>query len=363
MTATPEMLEIRGLARDFAAAELRPHAERWDADRALDDDVAAKIAELGFFGMLVPEERGGMGFGLATYLSALEELAWGEPGAALLVAQSVIAADVLVRFGGSAHEANVAALASGELLGCVAIAEADSTDGAHAPASAVEHDGGWKFSGSSPWVTNGARAGIAVVLAEAGGTPALFALTPDMGYTTGSPAATMGFRSVDLVPLDFDGVDAPADARLGWSGSDARAALDPLGCLSAAAIAIGISQAALDHAVRYANEREQFGRPIRHFEGIQFKLAEMATRTAAARCLMQRAADRPEDAAAAAMAKLAAGSCAMYVTTDAVQIFGGYGYMRDYPVEKLMRDAKAMEMLHGTSEMQRLRIAAALYAD
>ncbi|HSK18129.1 MAG TPA: acyl-CoA dehydrogenase family protein [Longimicrobiales bacterium] len=363
MTATPEMLEIRGLARDFAAAELRPHAERWDADRALDDDVAAKIAELGFFGMLVPEERGGMGFGLPTYLTALEELAWGEPGAALLVAQSVLAADVLVRFGGSTHEHDVDALAAGEVLGCVAFAEPDSADGAGAPTNAVEHDGSWTLNGSSPWVTNGARAGVAVVLAQADGTPALFALTPDMGYTSGVPAATMGLRSVDVVPLDFNGVQAPADARLSWSGNDARAALDPLGCLSAAAIAVGISQAALDHAVHYANEREQFGQPIRSFEGIQFKLAEMATRTAAARCLIQRAAERPDDPAAAAMAKLAAGSCAMYVTTDAVQIFGGYGYMRDYPVEKLMRDAKAMEMLHGTSEMQRLRIAAALYAD
>jgi alkylation response protein AidB-like acyl-CoA dehydrogenase len=126
---------------------------------------------------------------------------------------------------------------------------------------------------------------------------------------------------------------------------------------------VGIAQAALDHAVRYASEREQFGRAIRNFEGIQFKLAGMATGTAPARALIEQAASRPDDEAASAMAKLAAGSCAMHVTTDAVQIFGGYGYMRDYPVEKLMRDAKAMEMLHGTSEMQRLHIAATLYAE
>jgi alkylation response protein AidB-like acyl-CoA dehydrogenase len=363
VSATQEIMEIRGLARDFAAAELRPNAERWDAERALDDDVPGKIAELGFFGMLVPEESGGMGFSLGTYLGALEELAWGEPAAALLVAQSVIAADVLTRFGGSEQTVLLGALAAGEQLGCIALAEEESSTDAHVAAQAVEGSDGWSFTGTKQWVTNGAAAGVAIVLADAEGAHALFALTPDNGYRTGGRAATMGLRAVPVVSLELDGVSARSDARLGWSGADAHAAIDPLGSLSAAAIAVGIAQAALDHAVGYAGEREQFGRPIRSFEGIQFKLAEMATRTASARALIERAAERPQDAAAAAMAKLAAGSCAMYVTTDAVQIFGGYGYMRDYPVEKLMRDAKAMEMLHGTSEMQRLRIAAALYAD
>lgn len=363
MSTTPEILEVRGLARDFAAAELRPNAERWDADRAIDDDVAAKIAELGFFGMLVPEESGGMGFSLSTYTGALEELAWGEPAVALLVAQSVIAADVLARFGGSHHGELLAGLASGEQQGCIAFAEDESSTDSHVDAKGVQGGDGWTLTGTKRWVTNGTGASVAIVLAETSGSPALFALTPDMGYSTGEPAATMGLRAVPVVSLDLNTVKAPAAARLDWSGSDPRAALDPLGSLSAAAIAVGIAQAALEHAVRYAAEREQFRRPIRTFEGIQFKLAEMATRTAAARALVDRAAARPDDMAAAAMAKLAAGSCAMYVTTDAVQIFGGYGYMRDYPVEKLMRDAKATEMLHGTSEMQRLRIAAALYAD
>ncbi|MGH7447631.1 MAG: acyl-CoA dehydrogenase family protein [Longimicrobiales bacterium] len=362
MTATEEMLEIRGLARDFAAAELRPHAERWDAARALDDDVPSKLAALGFFGMLVSEDSGGMGFDLPAYLAALEELAWGEAAAALLVAQSVIAADVLARFGGATHEQTLASLAAGEQLGCIAFAEDEH--GSHAAdARAVQDAGGWTFSGTKSWVTNGSNAGVAVVLATADGAPALFALTADTGYRAGAAAATMGLRAVPVVHLDLAGATAPAGARLSWTGTDPRDAIDPLGSLSAAAIAVGIAQAALEHAVRYASEREQFGTPIRSFEGIQFKLAEMATRTVAARALVERAARQPGDAAAAAMAKLAAGSCAMYVTTDAVQIFGGYGYMRDYPVEKLMRDAKAMEMLHGTSEMQRLRIAAALYAE
>ena len=361
MSTAAEILEIRGLARDFAAAELRPHAERWDAARATDADVVSKIAELGFFGMLVPEEQGGMGFSLPTFLAALEELASGEPAVALLVAQSVIAADVLSRFGSTAHREWVARLAAGEQTGCIALA--DNDHGSVTSASAHEEADGWTLSGTKPWVTNGADAAIAIVLVTAGAEQALFAVPTDAGSSTGRPAATMGLRAVPIVPLELNDVRLPASARLDWSGNDARAAIDPLGCLSAAAIACGIARAALEHAVRYAGEREQFGRSIRSFEGIQFKLAEMATRTSAARCLLERAAAEPDDAAAAAMAKLAAGSCAMYVTTEAVQVFGGYGYMRDYPVEKLMRDAKAMEMLHGTNEMQRLRIAAALYAD
>ncbi|HEX2167072.1 MAG TPA: acyl-CoA dehydrogenase family protein [Longimicrobiales bacterium] len=363
MSTTSEMLEIRGLARDFAAAELRPNAERWDAERAVDDNVAAKIGELGFFGMLMPEEKGGMGLGLRTYLAALEELAWGETAVALLVAQSVIAADVIARFGGNDHDEILGSLAAGDKVGCIAFAEDESSTDDHVDASAEADGDGWSLSGVKQWVTNGAAADVAIVLANAAGEPALFALDSASGYRVGDRAATMGLRAVPVVSLDVTGVRAPAGARLAWSDTDTRSAIDPLGSLSAAAIAVGLSQAALEHAVRYANEREQFGRPIRSFEGIQFKLAEMATRTVAARALVERAADQPEDAGAAAMAKLAAGSCAMYVTTDAVQIFGGYGYMRDYPVEKLMRDAKAMEMLHGTSEMQRLRIAAALYAD
>jgi alkylation response protein AidB-like acyl-CoA dehydrogenase len=361
MSTTSEVQEIRSLARDFAAAQLRPHAERWDADRALDEDVTASIAELGFFGMLVPESHGGMGFDTAVYVSALEELAWGEPAVALLVAQSVIAADVLVRHGGEAHGSLIEALALGQRLGCIALAPDDGSGDARGP-SAAGTDDGYRLSGTSPWVTNGAAADVAIVLASLANEMALFAVERDAGFRTGPAAATMGMRAVPLVELDVDGVNVPASARLAWSGTDSRGAIDPLGSLSAAAIAVGISQAALDHAVRYANEREQFGRPIRNFEGIQVKLAEMSTRTVAARCLIERAA-AADDVTSAAMAKLAAGSCAMYVTTEAVQIFGGYGYMRDYPVEKLMRDARAMEMLHGTSEMQRLRIAAALYTD
>jgi alkylation response protein AidB-like acyl-CoA dehydrogenase len=221
----------------------------------------------------------------------------------------------------------------------------------------VPHDKGWLLAGTKPWVTNGAAADLAVVLAGGGPDEALF-LVDSAAWSAGKPWLTSGLRTVPVVPLVFE--DAPA-VRL-QTDSAARSVADTAGRLPVAAIAVGIAQAALEHAVRYAAEREQFGRPIRSFEGIQFKLAEMATRIAAARALVERAAMTGR-ADFASMAKLAAGSCAMFVTTEAVQIFGGYGYMRDYPVEKLMRDAKAMEIVHGTSEVQRLLIAASLYTD
>jgi alkylation response protein AidB-like acyl-CoA dehydrogenase len=354
VSAAPETLEIRGLARDFAAAELRPHTERWDADRSLAPDIVAKLAELGFFGMLVPEEQGGMGFELPTYVAALEELAWGEPAVALLVAESVIATDLITRHGAGNHAALVGELAAGEKIACIAFA-------ADGHVSAARSGADWKLTGSRDWVTNAAGADVAIVAAQDDAGTGLF-VVPAAGYTVESAAATMGLRAVPVNTIGID-VTVPDDARLRWTGADAQAALTPIGVLSATAIATAIAQAALDHAVSYAAQREQFGRPLRSFEGIQFKLAEMATRVSAARVLLERAAAAPQDGAAAAMAKLVAGTGAMFVTTEAVQIFGGYGYMRDYPVEKLMRDAKAMEILHGTNEMQRLRIAASLYAE
>ncbi|CAN5614022.1 acyl-CoA dehydrogenase [soil metagenome] len=354
--STAELTEIRGLARDFAAAELRPHTERWDADCAVDDDVLSKLAELGFLGMLVPESAGGMGMDLPTFLAALEELAWGEAGVAFLVAQSVTAADTIARLGGDAARSRLEPLAAGAETACLALAE-DGTDVSALGTRAERRGDGWVVTGTKAWVTNG-DADTAVVLADTEDGPALFTVGRD-GRTASERVATLGLRTAPILTVQFD--EAPAE-RLGAVAGE-HSVGDPVGVLAAAAIAVGIAQAALDHAVAYAAEREQFGRPLRSFEGIQHKLAEMATKTAAARALVERAATRPDDGAAAAMAKLAAGTCAMFVTTEAVQIFGGSGSTRDYPIKKTMRDAKAMEIVHGTSDVQRLRIAASLYSD
>ena len=345
--STGAVAEIRGLARDFALAELRPHTERWDHDRTLDDDVIAKVAELGFFGMLLPEDAGGMGFDVLSWTAALEELAWGEPSVALLVVHSAVVADLLSR--ADADGELLSSLASGAVLGCLALADGDTSVRAARSGDALT------LTGTKRWVTAADRAGIAVVSADTADGSALFSSTD---IRAGTRADTLGLRPLFIGDADVGGPaqhigDAPEE------GADAGV----LAALGTAAVAVGISAAALDHAVGYAAEREQFGRAIREFEGIQHKLAEMATRTAAARALVERAALLPDDVAATAMAKLAAGGCAMFVTTEAVQIFGGYGYMRDYPVEKLMRDARAMELMNGPSELQRRRIAQSLYSE
>jgi alkylation response protein AidB-like acyl-CoA dehydrogenase len=352
---THELQEIRELAHDFAAAELRPHSERWDGAAALDDDVMAKVAELGFFGMLTPESDGGMGFDLATWAAALQELAWGEPAVALVVAQSAVAADLIARHGSAAQrEQWLGALAAGEAVACIAFAE----DG-DVLQTRVERSGeGWRLRGRKRWVTYGDRAALALVLADSDDGAALVIVPRESGYRAGPPARTLGMKAVALVDLEFDG-DIPADNHVGTVGQDADD--DVIGRISAAAIAVGIARAALEHAIRYAGEREQFGRPIRSFDAIRHKLADMAARTAAAGALLEQACARPEDATMAAMAKLVAAECAMFVTTEAVQVFGGYGYMRDYPVEKLMRDAKATQIIHGVGDVLRLRIADALH--
>jgi alkylation response protein AidB-like acyl-CoA dehydrogenase len=347
--------ELRTLAREFAAAELRPYGEQWDAAGDLDDAVLGKVAELGFFGMLVAEADGGMGFDTAVYATALQELAWGEPAVALLVGQSALAADLIGRLGSpQQRERWLGRMAAGELIGCIAFAE----DGDGLQTRAVRQRDRWRLHGRKRWVTWGDRAALAVVLAATENGPALFIVPREAGIGSGGRAGTLGMRPVALVDIDFD-VALEAEYHLG--AADAVVSDDVIGRISAAAIANGIARAALEHAVRYAGEREQFGQPIRSFDGIRHKLADMSARTTAAEALLARAAADPADATAAAMAKLVAAECAMFVATEAVQIFGGYGYMRDYPVEKLMRDAKATQIIHGGSDAIRLLIADALY--
>jgi alkylation response protein AidB-like acyl-CoA dehydrogenase len=357
-----DMQEIRTLAREFAQSELRPHTERWDHDRSIDPSVHKQIAELGFFGMLTPEPFGGMGFDLATYAAVLEELAWGEPGVAVLVAQSANAATLIDRHGNDAQKQQwLEALASGTVMPCFAMAESEAgSDLSRIETKARQEKAGWTVSGSKAWVTNPSAAGVAFVLARADNQPRLFLVPKEAGWTVGAREHTPGLRPLEIADLVLDGVQVDQSGVLDARESQPSAPTGELGRLSIAAISVGLAQAALDHAVAYANEREQFGTKLRHFEGLQYKLADMAVRVEAARQLTQHAAERHEPLLMA-MAKLFASESAMWITTQAVQIFGGYGYMRDYPVEKLMRDAKAMELLEGANELQRVYIAQGLY--
>jgi alkylation response protein AidB-like acyl-CoA dehydrogenase len=366
--------EVRGLARQFAEAELRPGVEAWDRDGALDPSVLDQLAELGFFGMLCPEEHGGLAFDVDTYLVALEELAWGEPAVALTLSiHSAFAVTLLLRHGTEDQKSRwLPELASGQRVGVFALSEADAGSDAAAVAARADRDGdGWVLAGAKKWVTNGrlagGRSGLAVVIARTGkaGADGLSAFLVPMesdGWVVEARERTMGLRAVEVVTVRLDGLRLAGDALLGPEGKGFALAMEglDLGRLGIAAQAVGIGRAALDHALAYAGEREQFGRPIREFEAIQFKLADMATRVAAAGALLERAAAEGTGRWSS-MAKLFASEMAMFATTEAVQIFGGYGYMRDYPVEKLMRDAKATEIYEGTNEIQRVVIARDLY--
>jgi alkylation response protein AidB-like acyl-CoA dehydrogenase len=369
--STTEIQEIRQLARQFAESELRPHVEKWDHDAALDPQTLAQLAELGFFGMLIPEAYGGMEFDYPTYVSVIEELAWGEPSAALTVAATSFVANLIVRNGSDDQKRRwLEPIARGEVLACFAMSEPGAgSDGAALSTRAVREGNDWVINGDKKWVTNGGTAQLALLLARTGtsengvrGIGAFLVATDTAGYVIGKRETTMGFRPLEIVSVKLDNLRVGNDSLLGEPAQGflyASQTLD-VGRLAISAISLGIAQAALDYALGYADMREQFGEKLRKFEGMQFKLADMAIRVEATRALLERVAAEPTSMLSS-IVKVCASETAMWVTTQAVQIYGGYGYMRDYPVEKLMRDAKATEILEGTNEIQRVLIARELY--
>jgi alkylation response protein AidB-like acyl-CoA dehydrogenase len=378
---TEEQRELQTLARDFAEAELRPNTAAWDQERDLDDDVFGKLAESGFLGMRVPEEHGGLGFDLATYLAVLEELAWGDGAVALSVAiHNGPVTDLLVRHGTHAQkEAWLPRLATGEVVGAFALSEPDSGSDAASVSTQARRDGdGWRLDGEKRWVTNGARAGLVLVFARTSEDGlSVFLVEPGSeGYSVEEREVTLGLRASQTVTVRFDGVRVGSDGLLGEVDSGLHYALEALdlGRIGIAAQAIGIGRAALDHASRYALEREQFGTPIARFGALQAKLADAAQRLVGGRALLREAArawsspDAPRTGvdgvtAMAAMAKLAASEAASFAADEAIQIYGGYGYMRHYPVEKLLRDAKGAEIYEGTNEIMRRVIAGEVLRD
>lgn len=371
---TDEQREIRALAREFALGEIRPHAPEWDARRALDPGVFGKLGELGFMGMRIPETHGGLGFDLATYLLVLEELAWGDASLALGVAiHSGPVTSLLERYGSQAQKDRyLPRLASGEILGAFALSESEAGSDARALKSSWRRDGAARIlRGSKRWVTNGGMAGMIALFAREEGTENIsaFLLDPERhDYQVGRREKTMGMAAAEVVELHLDGVALEDDVLLGAEGEGFKYAMDAMeiGRLGIAAQAIGIARAAFEHARDYAGERKQFGQALSEFQATRFKLADMATRITRARALTAAAAhalegsrdpEGPTGGVMAAMAKATASEAAVWTADEAVQIFGGYGYMRDYPVERLLRDAKGTEIYEGTNEIMRLLIA------
>jgi alkylation response protein AidB-like acyl-CoA dehydrogenase len=367
-----EHLALRDMVRSFVAKEVRPRARRWDEDEAFPVETVVLLGRLGLMGAFVPEEYGGAGMDTVAYAIAVEEIARGDGSLALTVAShNSLCVSQILAFGTEAQKRTyLPGLASGRTLGAWALSEPGSGSDSLAMKTRAELRGDrWIINGSKMFITQGSVAGVYVILAvtnrERGkdGVTAFLVEAGAKGLSVGRKLDKLGMRSSDTAELFFEDLEVSKDNVLGEVNGGFRDAMSNLagGRISIAALAAGLGMAALEDALSYAKERRQFGQPIASFQAIQWKLADMATEIEAARLLTYRAAwlrdaGRPH-VHEAAMAKLFASEAAMRATIQAVQVLGGYGYMREYPAERFLRDAKLCEIGEGTSEVQRIIIA------
>jgi alkylation response protein AidB-like acyl-CoA dehydrogenase len=362
---------IQSLARELAEAEIVPHAADWDREHRFPDELVPKLAELGLLGVCVPEEYGGAGADFLSYVLVLEELSRADAGVGVTVAVHTSATTLpILAFG--THEQRdrfVPPLARGEHLGAFALTEPGSgSDAGSLRTTAVPEGDGWVLNGAKQWITNGSRAGTLVLFARTdpatAGARGVSCFVVDAEHVRVTrEEEKLGLNSSTTSDIAIDGARVGRERLLHEEGRGFRVAMATLdgGRIGIAAQAVGIAQAAFDVARGYAQEREQFGRRIGDFQAIQWKLADMATEIDAARLLTYRAAwlkqeGRPH-AVEGAKAKLYASEMARRQTAEAIQILGGYGYTKEFPVERYYRDAKITEIYEGTSEIQRLVIA------
>jgi alkylation response protein AidB-like acyl-CoA dehydrogenase len=367
---TPEQREIQSLAREFARAEIEPHAADWDREHRFPHELFPKLAELGLMGVCVPEEYGGAGADFVSYILVLEELSRADAGVGVTVAVHTSAVTLpILAFGTEEQRARfVPALARGESIGAFALTEAEAgSDAGSLRTSATREGGGWRISGSKRFISTARYAGTFLffartdpAVADAGGVSA-FVLDADHVRVT-RDEEKLGLNSSTTSDIVVD-AEVDDDRLLHEEGKGFHVAMATLdgGRIGVGAQAVGIAQAAFDAARAYALERKQFGTAIGRFQAIQHKLANMAMEIDAARLLVLRAAwlkqqGRPHSEEGA-MAKLFASEMARRQTGEAIQIFGGYGYTKEFPVERYYRDAKITEIYEGTSEIQRLVIA------
>jgi alkylation response protein AidB-like acyl-CoA dehydrogenase len=364
---SPEQREIRALARDFARAEIEPHAAEWDREHRFPRELFPKLAELGLMGVCVPEELGGAGADFLSYVLVLEELSRADAGVGVTVAVHTSAATLPIVEHGSDEQraALVPPLARGEKIGAFALTEAESGSDAASLRTRAERDGdGWRITGAKQWITSGGEGGTIVLFARTEAGISCFAVDGRAeGLEVAREEEKLGLNSSSTVDLVLEDVRVGPDRLLGEDGKGFQIAMITLdgGRIGIAAQAVGIAQAAFEVARAYALERRQFGKRIADFQAIQWKLADMATEIEAARMLVHRAAwlrdnDEPY-VEAGAMAKLFASGVARRQTAEAIQVLGGYGYTKEFPVERYYRDAKITEIYEGTSEIQRLVIA------
>jgi alkylation response protein AidB-like acyl-CoA dehydrogenase len=368
---TDEQRLIRKAARDFASRELIPYARDWEETAKFSRDAFEKMGELDFTGLYVPEKYGGTGVGRLTAALIFEELAKGCFATAVYISVHNMVVNLIFSYGNEDQRQRwVYALARGEKLGAYSLTEADAgSDAAALSTSAAKTAGGYVLNGTKLYVTSGGVADVYAVMVRTDesqkqkGITAMIVESRTPGFSCGPHEPKMGCNASPTTELYFKDCFVPEENRLGEEGQGFSMALTALngGRVGIGACAVGLAQQALDYAMSYAHKRQQFGRPIVSFQGLQFMIADMATELEAARLMIYRAASLMDDGepgvTEAAMGKRFATDVAMRVTTDAVQILGGYGYMRSYPVEMYMRSAKVAQIFEGTNEIQRVVIA------
>jgi butyryl-CoA dehydrogenase len=372
---TEDQAAVQRIARDFAHNEVLPKAAEIDREHRHPAELVARMAELGLLGIAVPEAYGGAGFDNITYVLAMDEIARACASTAVIMSvNNSLVCDPLLRFGTEAQKQEwLVPLASGKLLGCFALSEPEAGSDAAAQKTVAVRDGSdWVITGTKNWITNGPVADVCILFTmndQAAGHKGITAFILPMkakGVRCGKPDDKLGIRGSKSSQIYLDDVRLPGDALLGEVGGGFKVAMSTLdgGRIGIASQAIGIARAALEDSLGYAQQRRTFGKPIAQHQAIAFKLADMATEIDAARLLALRAAwlkdqKRPYGKEAA-MAKLYASDVANKAAREAIQIFGGNGYVTEFPVERHFRDAKITEIYEGTSEIQRQVIASHL---
>jgi butyryl-CoA dehydrogenase len=378
MALTDQQAMIREMARNFAAEKLAPNSAEWDRTARFPAEAIAEMGELGFMGMLVPEEWGGAGVDHVAYVMAVEEIAAGDGSCSTVMAvHNSVGCLPVLRFGSEEQKRRfLRPLATGKMIACFCLTEPEAgSDAAGIRCRARREGETYVLNGSKQFISNGSRAGVAIVFAvtdpAAGkrGISAFLVPTNTPGFKVVRLEKKFGQNASDTAHIVLEDCRVPADLLLGGEGEGLRIALANLegGRLGIAAQAIGIARAAYEAALSYARTRKTFGKPIIEHQAVAFRLADMATKIEAARALTHAAArlhDEKEPALRmASMAKLTASEMAEEVCSDAMQIHGGYGYIADYPVERYYRDMRVCKIYEGTSDIQRLIIARSIAED
>ena len=374
---TEEQQQVKKMVREFAETEIKPHVMAWDEAQHFPRELFTKMGELGLTGVVFPEEFGGAGMGYVEYATVIEEIArvCGSVGLSV-AAHNSLCTNHIYQYGTPEQRRKfVTPLAKGEKLGAWGLTEPGSgSDASGMKTTAARSDGGWVINGAKNFITHGISSDICVVLAvtnremRSRGISAFVVERGTKGFIAGKKENKLGVRASETASIIFEDCWVPNENLLGERGRGFVNAMQILdgGRISIAALALGIAQGAYESALKYSLERKQFNQPIFDFQGIQFKLADMATQIDAARLLTLRAAwlkdNKRPTTKESAMAKLYASEIAVKVAEEAIQIHGGYGYTKDYPAEKYWRDSKLCTIGEGTSEVQRLVIARQLVA-